>query len=221
MSKARQKKWTLREIIDWEYNKYQEYEKKKVKVNTMIIKSITRYIKYQLSEAYESDIDYLYEYYICYYISKNIDTYIYSSLINLSSKLGFNKKISEIYQEMIENKIQPDCITYNTLMKAYDNQGKYKEVEQIYQEIKEQNLLKVKEVSSIEIDIHGLQSITLQYYLEDIKNEIIDSRFKIICGRGNNSGEEGPILNKVIIDFCKKYKLKYKIDSNGGRFIIG
>ena len=74
--------------------------------------------------------------------------------------------------------------------------------------------------SNIRTTIHGMQQIDLKQFMETNFDIIKRTKqYKIICGRGNHS-ENGPVLKKVIIEFCKSNKLKFKADSNGGRIII-
>ena len=116
--------------------------------------------------------------------------------------------------------IEIDTITCNTYMKALANMNDCDGVKRIYKKMKKESMISVKLKRKGEIDIHGMQQIDLKQFMETNFDIIKRTKqYKIICGRGNHS-ENGPILKKVIIEFCKSNKLKFKADSNGGRIII-
>jgi hypothetical protein len=79
--------------------------------------------------------------------------------------------------------------------------------------------IKIKKVSRDTIDIHRINKKELNLYLlKNIQFILNTKQFKIICGRGLHS-DNGSVLKPIILEFCKKHHLLYKIDSRGGRII--
>ena len=210
MCNSNTQKYSVQKKIDKIYNELDGnslYNKKK---QCSLIKKIS-FIKDQFTR---NDIDYLYDI-IKYYIE--FDIYIYNSFIKLCIIKKLFYLIDEFLEELYRNGIEPNIVTYSSLIDCYCNNNLLEKGEYYYNILLKNNLLNFKTAWNT-IDVHGYQKWHMYFYLEQNKFKI-KNNFSIICGRGNNS-EEDPVLKEVIIDFCNKYNLTYKICCKGGKITI-
>ena len=122
----------------------------------------------------------------------------------------------------IEKYYKLDIFLYNTILNLCSNNTRFYgiHIKPIYKKMEKEGIISVKLKRKGGINIHGMQQIDLKQFMETNFDIIKRTKqYKIICGRGNHS-ENVPVLKKVIIEFCKSNKLKFKTDSNGGRIII-
>ena len=149
-----------------------------------------------------------------------IDTITCNTYMKALDNMNDFEGVKRIYEKMEKEGIEIDTITCNTYMKALANMNDCDGVKRIYKKMEKEGMISVKLKRKGGIDIHGMQQIDLKQFMETNFDIIKRTKqYKIICGRGNHS-ENVPVLKKVIIEFCKSNKLKFKADSNGGRIII-
>ena len=146
------------------------------------------------------------------------DVITYSSLIEAYSAHDINE-VKKYYDQMTSDGLKPNQITYNSLILACVINKCPKQAETFYHELKEQGLNLVQ-ISSNEIDVHGMSRHVLQLYLQENEQVFINSpKFSIICGRGKHS-QGDPVLKQTIIDFCDEKGIQYNEEANGGKIVM-
>ena len=142
----------------------------------------------------------------------------YNSLITAYSSHNINE-VKKYYDQMTSDGLKPNQITYNSLILACVINKCPKQAETFYYELKEQGLNLVQ-ISSNEIDVHGMSRHVLQLYLQENEKIFKDNPiFSIICGRGKHS-QGDPVLKQTIIDFCDEKGIQYNEEANGGKIVM-